>query len=149
MFDKKPCEACGKLVRGVFCKFEGKRLCRDCYRKAKGLGCKICGKSVYQVWQVYKSEYCVECIRANPELDFKAHEHACCTGVIPASESRSSCRGCAYLSRDEELVFTDSVFAYNETDVTFRCLKLNIELRDTAYDCPHRKTAEEVIHERR
>lgn len=118
----KKCERCGEEFRFPL-------LAKRCPECMKIKTCKRCGSEFKEM-----SKY-----------GFIVHDNCPeCSRVIT---SPPSCYGCAYLETREDLVFTDSFFAYNETRTVNRCLKLNIAVTQPIHECPHRKTIQQVVDE--
>lgn len=112
-----------------------------------GSKCLKCGnKFLIGNW---KTKYCRVCLEKNPELDIEGYKLYVKAGWIknPDLHPENSCCGCAYYEEREDLVFTDSFLAQNDTRIRYRCLKLNIALKESVYNCPHRKTTQQVINE--
>lgn len=116
----KICEICGKEFRFPL----RSRKCPECL---KIKACQRCGNKFKSKSRFFITSYCPECSK-----------------IIA---SPASCNGCAYLETRQDLVFTDSFLAYNETRTANKCLKLNIAITQSIYECPHRKTIQQVMDE--
>jgi len=95
-----------------------------------------------------KIKVCKRCgneFEETSKYGFIVHDY--CPECYTIITSPSSCNGCAYLETREDLVFTDSFLAYNETRTVYKCLKLNIAVTEPIHECPYRKTIQEVMDE--